>query len=408
MSATATYGDLLKRYTPEKLIENTFAKYNLLWTECSKDKSWRGGTREVPLHESGFSSVQFGSLAAATDIGEMKVAMGTATMKELWGSVLVRESDLYRHGDMEQSYLKIMPEKLEEFVKFMGTQVSVSFLNGGRTATATANGQATDGIVVDKIYMFRINQKVEVDDDNSNATTGYVRTINLNTKTIVLYDARTGGAVVDLSAYTTAQNAIVRIVGTGSETFTGLPTYIFPAAVSGGSASAYGLTKADYTVLQSLYASGAAFTQATILDDLLTKYYEWSEIRGDVFSNVYVSYGVFKNIAKILENNRAYVTGDKKAGYGWNSIDIVGADGMAKIVALREMPNDKIYFGDFKNVEFSGAEPFKRKLYDNKEFFLIRNITGPEMVSDYALRGEFIVKPNQWAGVYSLAAECYA
>ena len=102
----------------------------------------------------------------------MDVALGTTTMKELWGSILVREADLYRHGDMEQSYLKIMPEKIEEFVKYMQSLVASGFLQGPRIAKATADGEADGEITVDKPHLFRKGMKVEIDDANSNAVTG--------------------------------------------------------------------------------------------------------------------------------------------------------------------------------------------------------------------------------------------
>lgn len=404
MAATATYGALLKRYTPESVFENEFKKISYLWQQCEKDKSYRGGTYEIPIEESGFSSLQFGSLAADTDIGEMEVALGTCSMVELWGSILVREADLYRHGDMEQSYLKIMPEKIEEFVKFIQQTVSVNFLSGLGIAKATADGEAGGEITVDKPWLFRKNMKVSIDDGNSSEATGYVRSINLSTNKLLIYDARTGGAVVDLSGYTTAQNAVVRIIGTGSEAFLSLPEALLSSA-NGGSDTLYGKTKTDYTVLQALSASGSAFTAETILDDLLTEYYKACDARGsDNFKEIYVSYGTFKNIAKLLDTGKRATIVDKKAGVGFNSVDIVGAEGMAKIVALREMPNDKIYMGEMSKVKFAGAEPFKRKLYNNEEFFMKRGTTGPEMISDIALRGNFIVKPAQWKVIHSVAS----
>lgn len=343
-----------------------------------------------------------GSLATDTNIAEMGVALGTQTMKELWASLLVREADLFRHGDMEQSYLKIMPERIEEFVKYCQQVVNVQFLAGGSIAKATANGHATLGITVDKPQMFRIGQEVAVDDDNSTEATGFVRTIDLNTGIIVIYDARTGGSVVDLSSYTTAQNAVVRLIGQGTESFLSMKEALLPAA-QGGSASLYGLTKASYTVLQSIQMSGSGYTAATILDDLLGAYYTAVEKRANV-KEILVSYGVFKNISKALEVSKRYVTGDKKSGYGFNSVDIVGAEGQAKIVALREMPSDVAYLGDVSKIKWAGAEPFKRKVYNGEEFYVKRGTTGPEFISDMPLRGNFIVKPSEWAVVHSIPA----
>jgi hypothetical protein len=408
MALTATYGALLKRYMNEDIFNNGFTKLSYIWANCEKDKSWRGGTYEVPIEEAGFSSMAYGALTADTDIGEMDVALGTASMVELTGSILVRESDLYRHGDMEQSYLKIMPDKLEEFLKFMQQSVSSQFLQGSYLAKATSNGVNDGTIIVDKPHMFRNGMKVAVDDDNSSEATGYVRSINLATKTLLIYDARTGGAVVDLSGYTTAQNAIVRIIGTGSEKFLSLPEALLSAA-NGGSDSLYGKTKTSYTSLQALSASGSAWTAATVVDDILKAYYDFSDIRGpDSFKDILVSYGTFKNIAKLLETGKRATIVDKKAGVGFNSIDIVGAEGQAKIVALRDMPNDKVYFGDVTKIKFAGAEPFKKKLYDGNEFFMKRGTTGPEMISDIMLRGNFFVKPAQWGCVYSVASDVSA
>jgi len=407
MAAIASYGALLKRYTPESLLENEFTKLSYIWQNCEKDKSWRGGVYEIPIFEAGFSSLQYGSLAASNDIGEMDVALGTTSMKELWGSILVREADLYRHGDMEQSYLKIMPEKIEEFVKYMQSLVSTGFLQGPRIALVTADGNNSGEITVDKPHFFRKGMKIEVDDDNSALVTGYVRSINLNTNKLLVYNARSGGAVVDLSGYTAAQNAIVRIVGTASEAFTSLPEFLLPAA-NGGADAIYGKTKADYTALQSLTASGSAWTAATVLDDVLSAYYAFCEKRGEMYKEIWVGTGLYKNIAKKLETSKRATIMDKKAGFGFNSVDVIGAEGQAKIVCMRDMPADKLYFGDSTKVKFAGADPFKRKMYNGDEFFMVRGTTGPEYISDMALRGDFIIKPAQWAVVHSVAASASA
>ncbi len=403
MAATATYSSLLKRFDPEKALENDFARKCWIWQNLgAKDTKWRGGTYEVPVVESGFNSAQFGSLAAADDIGEMTVALGTTTMKELWFSLLVREADLYRHGDPEQSYLKIIPERMSEFADFAKELVSINFLRGGSLAKATANGHATLGIAVDMPSIFRIGMKVSVDDDDSSEVLGYVRTIDLNTRTIVIYDARTAGAVVDLSGYTTAQNAHVRIVGTGTENFMGLPEVVFPAAVSGGSASIYGLTKASYTTLQSLYDTGASWTAATVGDNLLDAFYGFEQVGRQKFSKILVNPGVYKNVVKGLEVSKRATITDKKAGIGFNSISLLGAEGQCEIVAVREMPRDKVYFTDMSGVKWVGAEPFKMNLYNGEKFYLQRATTGPTMISDMALRGNFLVDPAKVAGIHSI------
>lgn len=139
----------------------------------------------------------------------------------------------------------------------------------------------------------------------------------------------------------------------------------------------------------------------------MTAFYTAQEKRENI-KEILVPYKMFKNIAKTLEVSRNYVTSDKKAGYGFNSLDIVGAEGQARIVALKGMPTDVVYMGDVKKIKFAGAEPFKRKVYNGEEFYMNRGTTGPEFISDMALRGDFIIKPSEWAVVHSVASDATA
>jgi hypothetical protein len=408
MGATQSYSALLKRFMNEKMLENEYAKKSYIWQTCDKDASWAGGVYEVPILEAGFSSMSFGALTAQADIAEAQVALGTISAhKELWASLLVREADLFRHGSMEESYLKIMPDRLDAFLSHLQDKVSAHFLNGGGTAYLSANGGATGEATVDlqSVPLFQIGEKVSIDDDNSNEVTGYIRTININTGVMIVYDARTGGAVVDLSGYTTAQNAVIRIVGTGTEKFLSLPEACLPAAVAGGSATLYGKTKADFTTLQSYNESGAGWAAATIVDDLLGFCYNVQKLGRGKQGTALVNYGMFKNIVKGLEDNRRYTVENKKVGYGFKSLTLLGPDCDVEIVALRNMPTNKVYVGDLaKAITFAGKDFFKKKLYNGEEFFMIRETTGPAFITDIALRGDFVVRPALISVAHTVAA----
>ena len=183
----------------------------------------------------------------------------------MWGALVWNARDLVeglsegqkRKGLVnEAAFLQTLPDQVEDFVQGMNEVASVALLNGSHFATLTADASANDGaIVVDHPERFQIGQKVLVDDDDSTPVTGYVRTINTNTKTVILYDARTGGAVIDFSGVgddmTTAQNAKCYFEGAQANSFTSLRDQLLSAA-NGGSANLFGQVKLNYPHLQAI------------------------------------------------------------------------------------------------------------------------------------------------------------
>ena len=402
MGVTTSYGALLKRYMPEELIENEFKQKNYIWANIEKDFSWGGGVYEVPFLSAGFSTVQYGSLAAANDIAEAVPVMGTiASQKELTATLIVNEGDLSRHVDMQKSYLKIVPDRAEKLIQKMQEHFSVSVLRGvGVLSMATANGAVGGTISVADPEMFEVKQKVEVIDNDTAAATGYIQTIDVNSGALLIHTTRPGGTAVDLSLYTTAQSARVRIVGAGTESFLDLKSALLPASL-GGSDTIYGVTKSGTPAAQAFRADGSAFTAATIVKDLLGAWAKYQKLGRGKASEIWVGYGMFKNIAAALEVARQYVTTAKTTNYGFNSLTLVGADGEVKIVALREMPTDVAYIVDWSGLTFAGI-PIKKNLYGNDEYFLVRNTTGIQYISDFILRGDLVVRPQRLGCIYNI------
>jgi hypothetical protein len=405
MSLTQSHSAMLKRYLKEEIIDNEMKERSYIWKNCKKEYDWAGGVLEVPIKQNGFNSIQMGSLAATSDIAEYTGAVGTVNAhKEMTMSAIFREADLARHTDKEKSYLENIPGMIDDLSRRGAEQVGIMLLRGSAILSkATANGDASGNITVENPEFFEPMMKVAVDDDNSSVATGYVRTVDINTGIITLYDARSGGSVVDLSGYTTAQNARVQIVGGDSESFLDFKTALLPASVTGGSATLYGKTKASYLPLQAYAKDGSTFTANTILSDLLATYWACRKLgRGDQ-KEIWVNYGLFKNAAAGLELSRQYQVTDKSAGYGWNSISLVGNEGSIKLVALREMPKDVAYFVDPSAYKFKGL-PLKKKMYGEAglEYYVDRQTTGISFVTDMALRGDFIINPAKMGVVHSL------
>ena len=408
MAVDQSYGAMLKRYMPEKLLENTFAKKNYIYQKIEKDPNWGLGTYEYPVEASGLGSIQMGALAAENDIAEGVQGVGTITHKEMYASILMKEADLARHGSLEKSYLKIMPDKIDQAMDRMQEQFSVAVLNGGNLALATVNGTVGGAITVDKPELFHPRQKVEVIDNDTAVVSGYVRTVDVNTGVLTIFNARTAGAVVDLSAFTVAQAARVRIIGSGTERFLDLKTALLPAA-SGGVDTLYGLTRADFMPLQATVRSGSGWTAATVLDDLTALYFDYQRQGRGKGGEILVNYGMFKNVSKKLELSKQYTTSDKKAGYGFNSVSLVGVQGELTITALREMPTSEVFIVDWAGIKFAGKEMFKKiKDPDGSEYHKVRASTGYSFITDVRLAGEVIVDPCKHACGHSIPASVSA
>lgn len=408
MSLSQSHSAMLKRYLKEDIIMSEMAKKSYLWDNVNKEYDWAGGILEIPVLKNGFNTVQMGSLAAISDITEAEGGVGTLTAhKELTLSAIFREADLARHTDREKSYLTDIPKMIDGLSTRASEQINSGILRGGAVITkAAANGTAALGIQVENPEFFEPKMKVAVVDNDTAEVVGYVRTVDLNTGIITVFNARTAGAVVDLSLYTTAQNARVRIVGGSTESFLDLRTACLPAAISGGSDTLYGLTKLDYNPLQAYRKDGSGFTAATILDDLFADFWNMKRLgRGDQ-DEMLVGYGIFKNAAKKLETARQYQVTNKKAGYGFDQIELIGGGGSIKLTALREMPNDSaVYVNLKKGIKFKGLA-LKKQMYGDAglEYFVDRQTTGISYVTDMVLRGDFVYEPQQLGFVYGIPA----
>lgn len=395
---------MLKRYMKEDIFESKLAERSYIWKNIEKKFDWAGGVYEVPVKKQGFSSVQMGALVSESDIAEAAESMGTITsQKEITMTAVFNERDLARHGYSEQTYIKSILEMAEDLPRIASEQMESALLRGsGVIGIATANGTIGGVINVENPSLFQPGQKVAIDDDNSSEVTGYVRKVDINSGALTIYDARTAGAVVDLSGYTTAQNAVVKIVGASSESFLDLNTALLSAAL-GGSDTLYGLAKDEHMTLQAKVASGASYTAATILKDLLKEFYANRKLGRGNITEIWVSTGLFANASLNLEAGRQYQVKDRSAGVGFNSITLVGNEGEVKLVGLNSMPDSKALFVDWKAMKFAGQK-LKKKMYGEagQEYFTVRQTSGIKFITDMVLAGDFVINPGKLGIVHSI------
>jgi hypothetical protein len=404
---TRSFGNMLNDYLANDLLKEEFQKDNYLFEKLDRDDNWSGqGDLIVPFKSAGASSVKFGGLTGSTDIAEDVYVRGKiSTMKEVWGSMIFNHRDLMEHEKLsEQNLLKILPGTVEDFMEYMKTVVAINLLNGKSVAKLTVDGTVGGVITLNRPDRLRIGQKLYVDDDNSAPAFGYVRSIDINTKQAVIYDARSGGAVVDLSAYTVAQNAKVYNDGQQSDGFLDLKNALLSAA-NGGDANLYGQVKTASPYTQAINIDGSGITAVNILEsvfDALTSVKTYG--RGKP-TEALMSLKNFGSCVKSIEGYKGafnVMPGTMKATpYAWSEIVIGSSTGdMVKLVGLHDMDDDFIPIIDWRGIKFHSNGFFKKRTApDGKQYFEDRLVTGYVYIVDICLFGEFTVNRPSYQGI---------
>lgn len=95
MATTRSFSTMLNDYLPNELLKEEIIKRDWLLTNCEKDDAWKGGPYIVPFVGAGASSIEFGQLAASTDVSEDAMVRGeVSSQKEVWGTMLLNHRKL--------------------------------------------------------------------------------------------------------------------------------------------------------------------------------------------------------------------------------------------------------------------------------------------------------------------------
>lgn len=411
MSTERLFQDMLNDYLPNPLLKEETVKRDYVLKTVEKDDNWGSGPLIVPFKAAGASSIAFGSLTASDDIADDKYVRGQVdSPKEIWGTMQFLHRDLMEHGKIsEQNFLKHLPDTVEDFVDNMKNALSTNLLNGAHFATLTADGDASGNITVDRPDRFSIGQKVIVDDSSSSPATGYVRTIIMDTGVVTLYDARTGGSVVNLSGYAVADGAKCYHDGAQANSFSSIRESLLSAA-NGGTTALYGQTKTAYPYLQAVNISGAAYTKTTLMADIFNALVKICKIGKGKPTEVLMSLtnlGYCMSIVEAQKGSFNVIPNSQKASeYGWMEITIGSpTKGMLKLVGVQEADDDVLMFIDWRAIKFYSNGFFqKRKGPNGNEYFEVRATTGYKYIVDICCFGELVVQRPSYCGiVHSLA-----
>jgi hypothetical protein len=410
-----SFQDMLNEYLPNSLLKEELIKRDYVLSTVQKDNKWKGGKIIVPFKAQGASSIKVGSLTASNDIAQSKYVRGSIdSYKEVWGSMIFNHTDLIQHDGKikESTFLRVLPDTIEDFMEYMKHVVSVQLGTGPHFATAVDDtNRATGRIVVDRIDRFMLDQKVSLDDDDSAAIDLYVIAIDVSAGEVTLSATR-GGAAADLTAYTVAQNAKFYHdgVSTASDIFTSMRSALLSAA-NGGSATLHGQSKLAYPFLQAVNIDGSSITASNIIEKIFDAYVDVRiKARGKA-TDVLMSYKNLANCMKKVElgkgDFKVKPDSEKASIYGWDEIVImqVGTRKYLKFVGLQEWDDDIMVFMDWSAATFrTNGFMRKRTAPDGKQYYETRTTAGYAYILDMFLFGELEVKkPGQCAIIHSIS-----
>jgi hypothetical protein len=413
MSTSRNFQAMLNEYLPNDLLKEEFVKRDYILSTVEKPDDWMGGKLIVPFKGQSASSIRMGALTAASDIANYKYLRGSVDdYVEAWGSLKFHSRDLLDHSGKvkEDSFLKILPDQIDEFMNYMKMIVSVQLGTGPHLATLTTSGTVGGVIVVDHIDRFELDQKITLKDGNTAAADYYVIAINVNSSEVTVSATR-GGAAADVSAYTTGQAAKVYTDDADTTSFSSLRSALLSAA-NGGSSSLYGVSKLAYPYLQAVNVDGSSISASNILSKLFDAFTEVRQkAKGGKADTFLMNYKNGGSIMKLIEDkangaaNWQISVADRKASlYGWDEITITTVKGTLTVVMIQEWDQDVIVMLDKSAVKFYSNGLFrKQKTPDGLEFYTVRNETGYEFICDISLFGELVVhKPGNCGIIHSI------
>jgi len=420
MATSRSFQDMLNEYLPNELFKDELMKRDWYLQNIQKDDKWKGGTIPVPFMGASASSIKFGGLTDSGDISEFKPVRGSITgYKEVWGSLIFNETDIMQHDGKvnEQSFLKILPDQIEEFINYMKMAVSINLMAGPhymKQVATLGTADLANGIVeVDKIDRAEIGMKLDLDDDNSAPQTIYITAVNINNSTVTVSASR-AGAALDVSAYTVAQNGKfyhdgILAAGAVTNNFISAKSALLTVG-NGGSSTIHGQTKTAYPVLQALNINGSSMTATNFLDKLFDF---WSQIKIKAKaanpSKCVMSFKHLGTALKLVELEKSpfkVTPGSMNASlYNWTEVNITGVRGGFNLVGIQEMDDDIIFFLDMSAMTFRSNGFFqKKKAPGGEEFFRIRGSSGFQLVCDICLFGEQeFKKPATCAIVHTIS-----
>jgi len=244
------YQEMLNEHLAFDVLEEETKKQSWLLDNCTIKKDWRGGDIIVPFKAGKASTVTMGGLAETTSISRSSYVRGKVSdMKEAYGSLIIYEKDITINGAIdEQSFIKILPDQLDDLKEVFAQGISLQVLNGNHLDVVKTSGDASGNFAVTKPHRFTIGQKVTMVSGSGDTATGFIASINVNTGACVLVTTPHGstGCKLDADDAGVATQADIdagdKIYLTNGDqhNFTSLMSQLLPSGIHGAPAALFG------------------------------------------------------------------------------------------------------------------------------------------------------------------------
>lgn len=410
MATITNFDEALKEYCPNKMFREELKKMDWFLSNIESDENWVSDELEVRFKGSTATTVKHGSLTAAADINQSKAVKGLIqNQPEVWGSLIFNHKDIMRHGKFsEQNFMKILPDEIDDFLRYMRRAISISFTNGPVLASVTDSTDAATGVFkIDRIERLELDAKYILKDSDSPAVEVFVIELDMSEDTATFSLSR-GGAAANLSAYTAANDAVFYLDGAedASNRLTSLKHALLSYA-NGGTQQLYGKNKIQYPYTQAINVDGSSISQTNALEKLFLAQMEVRRKgKGNpntcLMSNTSLGY----LLAILQKRQGAYRQADDLniTEYGYSTVKIAGPRGWMNVVGVEEMDDDYIILLDKSSVKvYSNGFIRKRQSPDGKEYFEIRNTNGYQYIVDISFFGDMVLeRPSRSGIVYNI------
>ncbi len=407
------FQDMINDYLPNELLMAEMVDNVYALNKMEKFDDWAGqGNLIVPFEGATASSLRYGALSAEDDISDDQFVRGeVSTQKEIWGTMRFHSRDLMEHQRVSvKNFLQILPGRIDRFTRRMKNVVSTNLLIGAHFAKTTATSTANDGVMtVDRPDRFEIGQKVQFTTSDATDVDAYVKTININTKQVVVVTARGGATVVNFAAAGKDLEVAAKIYNEDAEdnAFSSMRDALLSAA-NGGSSTLYGQTKTAYPYLQAINVDGGAtnlaITAENIVDALFDAGLEIAKLGKGNPTDIVLSLSRWGSVVKVLQAAKGsynVIPGSERVNeYGWKEIKIGGFKGEFTVVGVHEADDDVAMFIDWRAFSFHSNGGFRKEMSpDGLEYFTIRAESGYQYVIDMCLFGEQVCKIPSYCGI---------
>lgn len=413
------FSAMINEHLPYDLLKNELFGDDLLLKKIEIKEGWLdGATLPVPFKEASASSVVYGELENENDIAQSVLEKGSLSAhKTITSSLRFAHRDLQDHkgGVSKKSFLKLLPNELEDHLKLLRGLMVNNFLNGVKLAVIKGTiDDAANGILpVNNPQKLKLNMKLDfyVNEADATATTVYVKEIDIAARKVLFVTTRGGTTPVDFTAVgqVAAVDSFVTLPKAKGKGFVSIKDMLLPAA-QGGAAQIAGKTKTSFSYLQAYAKSGSNITVTSILGPLFDMQTEICTYTPAEPKEIWMSYKNLGTALKEIEKSKgAYniVPNSRNTSvYGYDTVEIGSvAGGTIKLVGIKIMDDDFIAYMDNGVLDFHTDSFIRRiKSPDGNEYYTTRTVNGYFHIIDHECHGDLILsKPNGCGVLHSIS-----